>query len=479
MQHRGEVLQPPVALGRGGRVIVVEAPGRDQVVNVGDGHGAAPGLPDLLDRRAQRRVLKAVKRLARRHHLREQGLQQFHVLVDVLDQGERVERQRGVLGELDEAAAEVAARLLVGAADVDDPDARAGAEVGGGDLVQQQRLARARGAGDRHVVVARRVVVDVDLHDLAAPPAEQKHRRARALPLGDERRQMHRVRRGLGRDALHALQIGVERCRERHRQRADQGLRHHHRVAGEFEAARTEDGARRLFGPGHRVRLGEERELQIEVDELLAVVHRLEHDVPVGLALLQVGQEARHVAGGVRGGAGGLEEGPVAGGLGVEHVHAQREQERAGVLQRALVEVADQAAGVPQREARREGAHRHQAKLGLQVGGGVGQADALAVDAQARGPVDHLVAQLAPVVVGERDGVAGLPVWVEQRGDPVDQVLRRPRTGREAGGVQRGPDPVAQQQQLLQAREILGAAGQRHTDHQPVVAEQVALRGQQ
>jgi len=316
MQHRGEVLQPPVALGGGGRAIVVEA--------VGDRHGAALGLPDLLDRCAQRRVLEAVERLARGHHLGEQRLQQFHVLVDVLDQVERVERQRGVLGELDEAAAEVAARLLVGAADVDDPDARAGAEVGGGDLVQEQRLARARRAGDRHVVVARRVVVHVDLHDLAAPPAEQKHRRARALPLGNERRQMHRVRRGLGGDALHALQIGVERRRERHRQRADEGLGHHHRVAGEFEPTRTEDGARRLFGPGHRVRLGEERELQVEVDELLAVVHRLQHDVPVGLALLQVGQEARHVAGGVRGGAGGLEEGPVAGGLGVEHVHAQR-----------------------------------------------------------------------------------------------------------------------------------------------------------
>ena len=40
---------------------------------------------------------------------------------------ERVERQRGVLGELDEAAAEIAASLLVGAADVDDPDPRAGA----------------------------------------------------------------------------------------------------------------------------------------------------------------------------------------------------------------------------------------------------------------------------------------------------------------------------------------------------------------
>ena len=42
----------------------------------------------------------------------------------------------------------------------------------------------------------------------------------------------------------------------------------------------------------------------LQVDELLAVVHRLEHDVPIGFPLLHVGQEARHVAGGVGGGAG-------------------------------------------------------------------------------------------------------------------------------------------------------------------------------
>ena len=60
---------------------------------------------------------------ARGDHLREQRLQDLHVLVDVLDQGERIERHRGVLGELDHAAAEVAACLLVAAAEVDDPDA--------------------------------------------------------------------------------------------------------------------------------------------------------------------------------------------------------------------------------------------------------------------------------------------------------------------------------------------------------------------
>jgi hypothetical protein len=117
---------------------VVESAGGEQVVDVGDGHLTSLGPPDLLDRRPQRRILKALQRFAWRDHLSEQGLQQLHVLVDVVDEGERVQRQAGVLGELDEAAAEVAAGLLVRAADVDDPDASAGAEIGGGDLVEQQ-----------------------------------------------------------------------------------------------------------------------------------------------------------------------------------------------------------------------------------------------------------------------------------------------------------------------------------------------------
>ena len=142
--------------------------------------------------------------------------------------------------------------------------------------------------------------------------------------------------------------------RERHRQRADEGLRHHHRVVGELRSRVRGRSRARLFGPGDRLRLGESATAWFRSTSCWPSSIGFWHDVPVGLALLQVGQEARHVAGGVRGGAGRLEEGPVAGGLGVENVHAKREQERAGVLQRALVEVADQAADVPQREARRK-----------------------------------------------------------------------------------------------------------------------------
>ena len=86
---------------------------------------------------------KAVERFARGHHLREQRLQQFHVLVDVLDQGNGLSDSAAFSVNSMKLPPKIAARLLVGAADVDDPDARAGAEVGGGDLVQQQRLARA------------------------------------------------------------------------------------------------------------------------------------------------------------------------------------------------------------------------------------------------------------------------------------------------------------------------------------------------
>jgi hypothetical protein len=122
----------------------------------------------------------------------------------------------------------------------------------------------------------------------------------------------------------------------------------------------------------------------MQVDELLAVVHGLEHDVPVGLALLHVGQEARHVAGGVGGGARGLEVGPVARGLGVEHLHAERDHERAGVLQGGLVQVADQAAHVPQREAWREGTHRQQAQLAASRLGRVAELDAGLADPKSR-----------------------------------------------------------------------------------------------
>jgi hypothetical protein len=56
------------------------------------------------------------------------------------------------------------------------------------------------------------------------------------------------------------------------------------RVARELEAARTEDSARGLLGAGNLAGGREEGHLVVQIDELLAVVHCLQHDVPVGLA---------------------------------------------------------------------------------------------------------------------------------------------------------------------------------------------------
>jgi hypothetical protein len=88
------------------------------------------------------------------------------------------------------------------------------------------------------------------------------------------------------------------------------------------------------------------------------------------------------------------------------------------------------------------------------------EADALAVDAQARGPVDHLVAQLAPVVVGQRQMAS--PVCRCGSSSAETQLIRssavHERDGKPAAcSVARCP--VAQQQQLLQAREFSGLPG--------------------
>ena len=189
MQHRGEIFETPVffvALG-------IEAAGGEEVVEVGHSHRGALCLPRRLDGSGQGGVAKAIERLARGDHLSEERLQELHVLVDVVDQAEGIERERGVFGELDEVATEVAARFFVGAAHIDDPDTRACAKVGSRNFVEEKGLAGAGGAGDRHVVVADRIVVDIDPHDLAAAATEEQHRRSGALPFADEWRQVNGI----------------------------------------------------------------------------------------------------------------------------------------------------------------------------------------------------------------------------------------------------------------------------------------------
>ena len=290
---------------------------------------------------------------------------------------------------------------------------------------------------------------------------------------------MHRVGRGLGGDALHAGEIGVKRGRHRHRQRADQPLGHHHRVARELEAACPEDRSGGLFGARHVAWRCEEGHLVVQIHQLLAVVHGLEHDVPVGLAFLQVGQEARHVTGGVGRGARGLQVGPVARRFGVEHMHTQRDHERTWVLERGLVEIADEAAHVPECEARRKRSHRQQAQLAALLLGRIAQLDPGLTDGEVRGAIDHLIAQFAAGVIGERQALAALPVGIEQGRDPVDELGRRPHPRWKTCRVQGGARAIAQQQQFIDTAQVLNTAGQRDADDQPEFPKQVALVGQQ
>ena len=217
----------------------------------------------------------------------------------------------------------------------------------------------------------------------------------------------------------------------------------------------------------------------VQIHQLLAVVHGLEHDVPVGLAFLQVGQEARHVTGGVGRGARGLQVGPVARRFGVEHMHTQRDHERTWVLERGLVEIADEAAHVPECEARRKRSHRQQAQLAALLLGRIAQLDPGLTDGEVRGAIDHLIAQFAAGVIGERQALAALPVGIEQGRDPVDELGRRPHPRWKTCRVQGGARAIAQQQQFIDTAQVLNTAGQRDADDQPEFPKQVALVGQQ
>ena len=119
---------------------------------------------------------KSLKRLGLGRHGADQGLE--HVALAVLDpavlagvglvalhQREGVEADPGI-GDVDEAAAEQLAQVLVGLADVDHEDLGAQAQIRGDDVVGEEALARAGFGGDRGVVVGR-AVEQVEAHQLA------------------------------------------------------------------------------------------------------------------------------------------------------------------------------------------------------------------------------------------------------------------------------------------------------------------------
>ena len=269
-------------------------------------------------------------------------------------QRERVQTDVLGFGKFDERAAQVAAGLFIGAADVDDPDLGADAQVRHGDFVQKHGFAGTGGAGDRDVVVAGGVVVHVEVHDLPASPA----RTSTGVPVP-----CHSPMSGarwiafavvLVVTRLSFFRSSKNRVESAHRQAGNECLRDHERIVGELEAARAPEGARRLFGASNLRSRGEEHQLVVEVHQVRPVAERLEHRVPVLFLVVQIGQKPRHGARGVGGCARGLEKGPVLRCLRLQDMHAQRDHEGARILQRALIEIADQCPHVPKREARWE-----------------------------------------------------------------------------------------------------------------------------
>jgi hypothetical protein len=350
--------------------------------------------------------------------------------------------------------------------------------VGPRHLVHQHRLSRARSADDGEVVVAEVVVEEVQRHQLAAPAAEDQDRRARAAPLADQRREVDGVGQGLARDAAHLREVPVEALGQRHRQARQQCLAMHVRVGVELEAAPAPDGVGRLVRRYRALGRREDGELVVQAHQAAAGVDGFGGGRPVLQFLADVRHDVGHLAPGVLcrthmvGGDDGLRD------VGVEHVHAHRQQEGRAVLQRRLHEVADERAHLPKREALGERLDGVEARFQ-----GIGRA--FLPQGQPTGmrildgvEVDDLVADLPAVVVvqvrrvGLRDAVG-----VGEQRAPVDQIGGIADLARQRCRPQRGRHRLAQQQHAVALVHVRGVAGDADADHQPEVADRVVEAG--
>jgi hypothetical protein len=219
---------------------------------------------------------------------------------------------------------------------------------------------------------------------------------------------------------------------------------------------------------------GEERQLVVEAHQAAAGVDGIRRGGPVVQFLFHVGHDVGHL------GLGVLRRPHMVGGhhrlgdVGVEHMHAQRQQEGRAVLQRRLHQVADEGTHLPEREAFREALDRVEA--GLQHVGArfLPQGEAARVRVLDGVEVHDLVAQLAPVVVVKVRSV-GLrnAIRVGEEGAPVDQVGGVADTVREGGRAQRRGHRVAQRHQFVAPVEIFGIAREGDGEHQAKVPDRV------
>jgi hypothetical protein len=194
-------------------------------------------------------------------------------------------------------------------------------------------------------------------------------------------------------------------------------------IGVQLEAAPAPDGIGRFVGGDRLVRGGEQRQLVIQAHQAAAGVDGIRRRRPVLELLIHVRHHVGHLRLGVLrcphmvGGDHRL------GDVGVQDLHAQREQKRRAVLQGRLHQVADEGAHLPQREAFRETLDREEARLQHVGAGFLPQGEAAGVRVLDGVEVDDLVAQFAAIVVVQvrRIGL-GDAVGVGEKGAPVDQV---------------------------------------------------------
>ena len=455
---------------------VTQPPGAQQVIDIRDRRGFFLLIPYALDRCGQGGIAVVIQRAAGTGHLGHQGQQHFHVVVDIDDHGKRIETDRvgSLIGELDELPVQKLGQIAVGAADVDDPDLGPGAQIAEGHFVHEDRLAGTGQRRDGEVVVAARVVEEIEAHDLPAA-TEQGHDRGRgALPFRHQGRGHHRVVGGLGAGTAEQLEILLQ-CR-------GQGARHRRHkclmlqidILGQVETARAPDGPDGMFGPGYILDSREQDDLVIHLDHVAAVVEGAQHHVPVALAILKVWLEMGHVGTGSLSRSRRLHQRLASGRLVIQGDGPHGDEKRTRYREGHLVVVADHRAHVAHPEILRvlphgEALHRGLGAPRLSIfDEGIG-------DSGGNFRIRHLTAKGARTVVFDVPffRLSKHPLVVKEVRDEVQQAFRPPVPARHVGRAQGGVGTLLDPDRLLHIGGTLGIQRRADGNDAAVVTKQI------
>ena len=287
---------------------------------------------------------------------------------------------------------------------------------------------------------------------------------------------MDGVGHGLARDAAHPPHVVVQLLGKRHRQAGHERLPVHVGVVVELEAAAAPDHFGVLFGGGGLAWPGEDRELVVKTHDLAALVERVGRCLPILELLRHVRHHLRHLALGVLGGADMIGGDDGSHGRGIKNLHAHGDQERAGILQRWLHQIADEAVHLPQRKLFGEGLDRVEACLHGFVSARLGEHEPQRSCLLQRVEVDDLIADFATIVIVQGGQPRSLDAMrVAEQRTPVDEVVCGTDPVRKGGRAQRGRDAFAQQQQVFAHRHVVDAARDAHAQAQLEVAHRVVV----